>query len=114
MCAQVSLATYVFAGHVISVCRAEEDHVVAGSSEVRGAQVGDDIAFEAAGVVEVEFLQRFAGREPGGADAALAAVGLAGGDFTLQAGGQELLVRPGLGLGPLRQPVTDSRRVGGP
>jgi hypothetical protein len=87
MCAQVSLVAYVFAGHVISACRAEEDHVVAGSGEVRGAQVSDDIAFEAAGVVEVEFLQRFAGREPGGADVALTAVGLAGSDFALQAGG---------------------------
>jgi len=68
---------------------------------------------QAAGVVEVEFLQRFAGREPGGADAALAAVGLAGGDFTLQAGGQELLVRPGLGPGPLSQPGDRFAQGGG-
>ena len=72
--------------------------------EVQGAQVGDDVAFEAAGVVEVELLQALAGGEPGGADAALAAVGLAGGDLALQAGGQELLVGPGLGPGPLGQP----------
>ena len=62
------------------------------------------VAFEAAGVVEVELLQALAGREPGGADAALAAVGLPGGDLALQAGGQELLVGPGLGAGPLGQP----------
>jgi hypothetical protein len=38
------------------------------------------------------------------ADAALAAVGLAGSDLALQAGGQELLVAPALGAGPLGQP----------
>ena len=55
-------------------------------------------------MVEVELLQALAGREPGGPDAALAAVGLPGGDLALQAGDQELLVRPGLGPGPLGQP----------
>ena len=48
--------------------RAEEDHVVAGGGEVQGAQVGDDVASQAAGVVEVEVLQGFAGtarRGPG-------------------------------------------------
>jgi len=39
--------------------------------------VGDDLAFEAAGVVEVELLQALAGGEPGGADPALAAVRVA-------------------------------------
>ena len=72
--------------------------------EVQGAQVGDQVAFEAAGVVEVELLQGLAGREPGGADPALAAVGLPGGDLALQAGDQELLVGPGLGAGPFGQP----------
>ena len=91
---------------------AEEDHVLLGGDEVQGAQVGDQVAFEAAGVVEVELLQGLAGREPGGADPALAAVGLPGGDLALQAGGQELLVRPGLGAGPLGQPAGDSRRRG--
>jgi DNA invertase Pin-like site-specific DNA recombinase len=84
--------------------RAEEDHVVAGGGEVQGAQVRDDVAFESAGVVVVEFLQRFAGREPGGADAAFAAMGLPRGDFALQAGGQELLMCPGLGPGAFSQP----------
>ena len=59
---------------------------------------------QAAGVVEVELLQALAGGEPGGADPALAAVGLPGGDLALQAGDQELLVCPGLGAGPLGQP----------
>jgi hypothetical protein len=66
--------------------------------------VGDLLALEAAGVVEVELLQALAGREAGGADAALTAVGLSGGDLALQAGGQELLVAPALGAGPLGQP----------
>src|SRR5262249_18011397 len=68
---------------------------------VEGAQVGDHLAFEAAGVVEVELLQALARGEAGGADAALAAVGLPGGDFALQARGQELLMGPGLGFGPV-------------
>jgi hypothetical protein len=82
----------------------EEHHVLAGGDEVQGAQVGDQVAFEAAGVVEVEFLEALAAREPGGADAAFAAVGLAGGDLALQAGGEELLVCPALGPGSLGQP----------
>ena len=55
-------------------------------------------------VVVVEVLQGLAGGEPGGPDAALPAVGLPGGHLALQAGGQELLVAPGLGPGPLGQP----------
>ena len=85
--------------------RAEEHDVVLGGDEVQGAEVGDEFAFEAAGVVEVELLERLAGGEPGRADAALAAVGLPGGDLALQAGGQELLVGPGLGAGPFGEPV---------
>jgi hypothetical protein len=57
--------------------RAEEHHVVAGGHEVQGAEVRDGLAFEAAGVVEVEFFQGLAGGEPGGADAALTGVALA-------------------------------------
>jgi hypothetical protein len=83
---------------------AEEHHVVAGGDEVQGAQVRDLLALEPAGVVVVELLQALAGGEPGGADAALAAVGLAGGDLALQAGGQELLMRPVLRAGALGQP----------
>ena len=83
---------------------AEEDDVVAGGDEVQGAQMGDGVAFESAGVVEVELLQGFSCREPGGADAALAAVGLPGGDFALQAGHQVFLVAPVLGPGSLGQP----------
>ena len=84
---------------------AEEDHVLLRGDEVQGAQVRDRVAFEAAGVVEVELLQRLAGGEAGGADAAFAAVAFAGGDFALQAGDEELLVRPGLGAGAFGEPV---------
>ena len=52
-------------------------------------------------MVVVELLEALAGREPGGPDPALTAVGLPGGDLALQAGGQELLIRPGLRPGPL-------------
>ncbi len=38
-----------------------------------------NVGADAALVVEIEVFQRFAGREPGGPDARLAAVGLAGG-----------------------------------
>ena len=71
---------------------AEEDDVLFRGDEVQGAQMGDDLAFESAGVVEVELLQALAGREAGGPDAALAAVGLPGGDLTLETGHQVLLV----------------------
>ncbi len=55
-------------------------------------------------MVEVE-LQGLAGREPGGRDPALAAVRVAGGDLALQARDQEFLMGPGLGAGPLGEPV---------
>jgi hypothetical protein len=75
------------------------------SDEVEGAEVGDDVAFEGALVVEVELLEGLAGREPGGPDAELTTVGLAGSDLTLQAGRQELLMGPALGPGPFGEPV---------
>ena len=54
-------------------------------------------------MVEVELLEGLPGREPGGPDADLPAVGLAGGHLSLEAGGQELLVGPALGPGPFGQ-----------
>jgi hypothetical protein len=36
---------------------AEEDHVVFGGDEVGGSEVGEDLAFETASVVEVELFQ---------------------------------------------------------
>ena len=51
--------------------------------------------------------------EPGGPDPSFAAVRVSGSDLTLQAGDQELLMRPRLGPGPLGEPVpTLSRNVG--
>jgi hypothetical protein len=85
--------------------RPEEHHVLPAGDEVQRAEVGDGVALEAAGVVEVELLDALAGREPGGPDPALTAVGLPGRDLPLQAGDQELLVGPGLGPGPLGQPA---------
>jgi hypothetical protein len=70
----------------------EEHHVLLRGDEIQGAKVGDGLALEGPLMVEVELLQALAGWEPGGADAALAAVGFPGGDLTLQTGGQELLM----------------------
>ena len=61
--------------------------------------------FQPAGVAEVELLQALAGWEPGRADAAFPAVRFAGGNFPLQAGDQEFLMGPGLGVGPLGEPA---------
>ena len=94
--------------------RPEEHDVVFGGDEVQGAQVGDDLAFEGPLVVEVEVLQGLAGGEPGRADAALAAVGLAGGDLALQAGGQELLMASRTRPGPARPAVPPPRPATGP
>ena len=66
--------------------------------------MGDHVTFEGALVVEVELLEGLAGREPGGADADLAAVVLAGGDLAFEAGGEELLVGPALGAGSFGEP----------
>jgi hypothetical protein len=84
--------------------RAEEDHVLPGHHEVQRAQVRDHLPLQRTGMVEVELLQALARREAGGADAALAAVGLAGGDLALQAGSQELLMGPALSAGAFGQP----------
>ena len=91
--------------------RAEEHGVGSGLDEVERTEVGDDLAADAALVVEVEVLEGLSGRETGRADAGLAAVGLAGGHLPLQTGGQELLVAPGLGPGPLGEAVDGLRRA---
>ena len=85
--------------------RPEEDDVIACGDEIQGAEVGDGVAFEATGVVEVEFLQRFSGWESGSPDAALPAVGFSRGDFTLQTRREVFLVSPVLGSGTLGQPA---------
>ena len=68
---------------VLPVPGGPKHHVLLGHDEIQGAQVGDGVAFEAAGVVEVELLEALAGGEAGGADAAFPAVGLPRGDLAL-------------------------------
>ena len=65
---------------------AEEDNVLFAGDEVEDGQVGDQVAFQPAGMLEVEFLNAFAGREPRSADASFAAVRISGGDLALQSG----------------------------
>jgi hypothetical protein len=43
-------------------------HVLLAGDEVQRGEVGDQVAFQAAGVVEVELLEAFGGREPGSPD----------------------------------------------
>jgi hypothetical protein len=92
--------------------RSEQQHVVLGCDEVQGPEVGNLLALETAGVVEVEFPQALAGRKPGGPHSAFAAMAVAGRDLALPAGGEILLMGPGLGPGPLGEPTGASRSVG--
>jgi hypothetical protein len=72
----------------------------------------DLVAFQAAGMVEVELFDAFAGREPGGPDAVFAAVGVPGGDLALQAGRRySSWVQDSLLARSASRPA-DSRRVG--
>jgi hypothetical protein len=93
--------------------RAEQEHVVPGGDEVQRAEVSDELATQAAGVVEVELLKALAGGEPGGADPPFAAVTLPGADLPGQAGQQELLVRPALRAGSVGQPGHGLTQGGG-
>jgi hypothetical protein len=93
--------------------RAEEDRILFGGDEVQGSQVGDGLPLEGTLVVVVELLQRLAGRKPRGPDAPLPAVRVAGADLPLQAGGEELLVCPALGPGPVREPLDAVAQGGG-
>jgi hypothetical protein len=67
--------------------------------------VADQVTFQPTSMIEVELLNAFAGREPGGPDPVFAAVGVAGGDLALQAGRQVFLMAPRLGPGPLGEPA---------
>src|SRR5829696_2939207 len=84
---------------------AEEDHVLLAGEEVQAGQMHDLVAFQTACVVEVELLDAFAGRESGSPDPVLAAVGIAGGDLTLQTSRQVFLMAPRFGPGPLSEPA---------
>src|SRR5215211_935321 len=91
---------------------AEEDHILSAGDEVQGGEVGDQVAFQSAGVVEIELLDAFAGWEAGGPDPVFAAVRVAGGDLALQAGRQVFLVAPGFGSGPLGEPARRFAQAG--
>jgi hypothetical protein len=82
----------------------QKHHVVAGGNKIQGSQMGNDVTFESASMLEVELLQRFAGREPGGADTAFTAVRLTSRHLALQASHQVFLMAPVLGASPLSQP----------
>ena len=84
---------------------AEKDHILSGGHKVQGAQMGDLVTFQAAGVIEVELFKALAGRESGGLDAALAAVRVPGCDLALQTGGQILLMGPRFRAGSLGEPI---------
>ena len=85
--------------------RAEEDDVVAAATKSRVPRWAMTSRLQGALVVEVELVEALAGREAGGADAELAAVGCAGGDFAFEAGGEELFMGPAVGCGPVRRAV---------
>jgi hypothetical protein len=80
----------------------------------RECMVRDHVAGQTSGVVEVEGLRALAGWESRGPDPAFAAVGAAGGDLTLQAGDQVLLMRPRLRAGPFGEPVHQFAQGGQP
>ncbi len=91
---------------------AEEHGIGLRLDEVQGAEVGHDVFADAALVLEVEVLDALAGGEASGADAGLATVGLAGRDLALQAGGEELLVAPGVSPGPLTEALHPGQQCG--
>ncbi|CFE41752.1 Uncharacterised protein [Mycobacterium tuberculosis] len=71
------------------------------------------VAFETAGVVEVELLQRLARWEAGGPDASFAAVGFAGRHLALQTRCEELLIAPSLGAGAVSELLDGPAQGGG-
>ena len=94
--------------------RAEQDDVLAGVQEVELAEVLDDLALDRALEGEVELLERLAGGEARGLDAALAAVALARGDLGREQDLGEALIAPLLlarTLGELGQRARGGRRL---
>jgi hypothetical protein len=81
--------------------RAEQDDVLARVKEVELAEVLDDLALDGALEGEVELLQRLARGEPGGPDAALAAVAVARGDL----GGEQRARGRRASAAPWRRPA---------
>src|SRR5215217_6080148 len=90
------------------------DDVLLGVQEVELAEVLDDLALDRALEGEVELLERLAGREARGLDAALAAMALPGGDLGREQDLGEALIAPLLlarTLGQLRQRAGGGRRL---
>ena len=81
--------------------RAEQDDVLAAGEEVELAEVQHRVAADRGLEGEVELLERLAGGEAGGLDAALAAVAVAAVGLGLQQRGGELLIAPLLGAGAI-------------
>ena len=93
--------------------RPEQHDVGSGGDEVECRQVQDVVAFHRPLVVEVEVLDRLAGGEPGGPDPVSRAVGAAGGDLGLQAGGEVFLVGPAAVAGGGGEPLGGVPQRGG-
>jgi hypothetical protein len=91
---------------------AKEDHILFTSDEVQGGEVGDQVPFQAAGMIKVELLDALASWEPGGPNPVLAAVGVPGGDLALQTGRQVFLMRPGFAAGPFGEPARGLPQAG--
>src|SRR5438128_6942968 len=86
--------------------RSQQHNVLLGVQEVELAEVLDHLLFDRALEGEVELLERLAGGEARRADAALAAVRVAGGGLGGEQRLREALIAPLLGagaLGELRQ-----------
>jgi hypothetical protein len=65
----------------------------------------DHVTFQRTLEGEVKVIERLAGREPRGADAAFAAMVLTCRNFTFETRGEELFMRPALGAGALGEAV---------
>ena len=77
-------------------------HVLLAGDEVPRGEVGDRVAFQANGVVEVELLETLRAGT-GQSDPVLAALRVSGGDLALRAGRQVFLVCQGFPAGPLTE-----------
>src|SRR5215207_1260020 len=94
--------------------RAEQDEILAAGEEVELAEMQDLVAADRGLEGEVELLERLAGGEARGLDAALAAVAVAAVDLGLEQRRGELLKAPLVGagaLGELRQRPRGRRRL---
>src|SRR5215216_1569773 len=111
---QARIETAIARVRLAGAGRAQEDDVLARVQEVELAEVLDDLALDRALEGEVELLERLAGGEARGLDAALAAMALPGGDLGREQDLGEALIAPLLlarTLGQLRQRAGGGRRL---